>query len=140
MMALSCFTDGASRPTKQSVATALASSGPLWLGLIRHITTRYPPISEEWAFSSAQAGWSLRLVHKKRRILYLIPQEGAFLVGVVLGEKAVTAANSSPLPKAVLSEINGARKYAEGRGIRLRVQSPADVQSVEVLAAIKVEN
>jgi carbohydrate-selective porin OprB len=61
-------------------------------------------------------------------------------VGVVLGEKAVIAANNSSLSKVVLGEINGARKYAEGRGIRLKVQSQEDLQSVELLAAIKMEN
>jgi len=139
-MALSCFVDRASQPTKESLSKALASSSALWFSLIQHITAQYHPISEEWAISGAQSGWSLRLVHKKRRILYLIPQEGTFLVGVVLGEKAVIAANNSLLSKVVLGEINGARKYAEGRGIRLKVQSQEDLQSVELLAAIKMEN
>lgn len=139
-MALSCFEDRATPPTRESLSAALGSSSAFWFALIQHLTSRYGSLSEEWAFSGAQYGWSLRLVHKKRRVLYLIPQAGAFLVGVVLGEKAVAAANRSPLAQAVLDEINGARKYAEGRGIRWKVRSQEDLQSVELLAAIKMSH
>jgi hypothetical protein len=139
-MALSCFDDRASQPTKEAIAKVLGSTSALWFELVQMMAAHYPPIEEEWAFSGAQYGWSLRLIHKKRRVLYLIPQAGAFLVGVVLGEKAVAAANRSPLAQAVLDEINSARKYAEGRGIRWRVQSQEDLHSVELLAAIKMSH
>jgi hypothetical protein len=56
----------------------------------------------------------------------------------VLGDKAVAAANASSLPKSVLEEINGAKRFAEGRGIRLKVTSRRDLVSVQTLAAIKL--
>jgi hypothetical protein len=138
-MALSCFDDRAARPSEAEVRAALGPSGDLWFALIGHLSAQAPPILEEWAFSGAQYGWSLRLVHKKRRILYLIPQTAGFLVGVVLGDKAVAAANASSLPKSVLEEINGAKRYAEGRGVRLRVISPRDLVAIKTLADIKLE-
>jgi len=137
-MALSCFDDRAARPSEPEVRMALGPSGELWFALIGHMSALAPPIAEEWAFSGAQYGWSLRLVHKKRRILYLIPQTNGFLVGVVLGDKAVVAANASSLPKSVLEEINGAKRFAEGRGIRLKVTSRRDLVAVQTLAAIKL--
>jgi hypothetical protein len=139
-MALSCFGDRASRPTRESLAGALGSSSALWAELIEHIAARHPPLSEEWAFAGAQYGWSLRLVQKKRRVVYLIPQSGSFLAGVVLGEKAVRAANESSLPEPVLSQINSAKQYAEGRGIRLRVERREDLEHVERLVEIKLES
>jgi hypothetical protein len=117
---------------------ALGPSGDLWFALIEHLSAQAHPICEEWAFAGAQYGWSLRLVHKKRRIVYLIPQTAGFLVGVVLGDKAVAAANASSLPKPVLEEINGAKRYAEGRGIRLRVKSPRDLAAVKTLVTLKL--
>lgn len=57
-----------------------------------------------------------------------------------LGEKAVKAAHESDLPISVLKVIDGATKYAEGRGMRLEVRSAEDVRNVEKLAVIKMAN
>jgi hypothetical protein len=40
----------------------------------------------------------------------------------------------------VLAVIDGAPKYAEGRGVRIPVRSKRDLEGVERLAAIKVAN
>ena len=137
-MAPSCFDDRSHKPDKRQIKTALGSSSDLWFGLIEDVSAQFAPIVEEWAFSGANYGWSLRLIHKKRRILYLIPQKGHFLAAVVFGDKAVVAANESSLPAEVLRELNDAPKYAEGRGIRLQVKSREDLKTVETLVSIKV--
>ena len=45
-----------------------------------------------------------------------------FAVGFVLGEKAFSAARDSDLPASVLELIENAKKYPEGRGLRLEVR------------------
>lgn len=139
-MALSALDDRSEAPDEASLRAALGRAGALWFSLIGALSTRYPPMSQEWAFPGTKYGWSLRLVHKKRRILYMTPQRGQFTVAVVLGEKAVEAANHGALPASILAELNGAKKYAEGRGIRLEVKNSGDIEAVELLVAIKVEN
>jgi hypothetical protein len=62
------------------------------------------------------------------------------LASFVLGEKAVKAAYESDLPASVLSVIGAARKYAEGRGVRIEVRSAMDVRAVETLAMIKMSH
>jgi hypothetical protein len=44
------------------------------------------------------------------------------------------------LPDSVLSIIDSARKYAEGRGVRLEVRSKRDLENIKELAAIKMAN
>jgi hypothetical protein len=44
------------------------------------------------------------------------------------------------LPVSVLKIIDNAKKYVEGRGVRLEVRSAEDVRNVEKLAAIKMAN
>jgi len=139
-MALSVFDDRRRQPSDSAIRTALQESSELWFDLIAHASTEYAPTTLEWAFAGTQYGWSLRLLYKKRRLLYLIPRRGGFLVGVVLGEKAFRAANSGPLPRAVLEELNRAPKYAEGRGIRLAVNSAQDLMTIKALLSIKVAN
>ena len=80
------------------------------------------------------------MVHRKRRIVYMTPQKEQFTVGLVLGDRAVAAANESSLPAAILEEINSARKYAEGRGVRIEVTSDEDLRAIKLLADIKMAN
>jgi hypothetical protein len=137
-MALSAF-DGKSRPPSPAeLKKVLGKSAGLWDQLISHITESSPPITEQWNFSGAKFGWSLRLRRKDRIVLYMTPQAGVFLVGIVLGEKAAKAAHESSLPDSVLTLIDGAPRYAEGRGIRLAVATRRDLLAVKQLAALKM--
>ena len=73
-------------------------------------------------------------------MLYMTPCPGYFLASFALGEKAVKAARESGLPDSVLAVIDNAKKYAEGRGVRLEVRSAKDVKNIEKLAQIKIAN
>ena len=139
-MALGAFGDKERRPGEADLRAALGASAPRWFSLIERLSARYPPMAEEWAFPGQKYGWSLRLVHRKRRILYLTPQEDKFLAGLVLSDKAVAAAAASELPGWVLDELHAARRYAEGRGIRLEVGAQEHIRIVELLVAIKIES
>lgn len=98
----------------------------------------YAPVTEQWNFASAKFGWSLRLKQGDRIILYLIPQTGRFLVGLVLGGKAVAAARSAGLPEPVLKVIAEAPRYAEGTGVRLPVGTERDLPPIRTLTALKM--
>jgi hypothetical protein len=137
-MALSVFDDVAKRPDAESLKAALGPASPLWDAIRPFAASHWDPVGEEWVFSSKKAGWSVRLRHKGKIILYLIPQEGCFLVGFVLGDRAVVEAHRAGLPAAVLDEINGARRYAEGTGFRFAVRTSEDLRAVEELARIKM--
>jgi hypothetical protein len=137
-MALSAFDDQALCPGPRDLTRVLGETGVLWRRLISHVTKTYPPITKEWNFSGAKFGWSLRLKNHDRIVLYLTPQADRFLVGVVLGQKAVTAARDRKLPGSVLALIDRAPRYAEGRGIRLTVAPGDDLAPVRHLAALKM--
>jgi hypothetical protein len=62
------------------------------------------------------------------------------MASFALGEKAVKAAHESDLPASVLEIIDSAKKYAEGRGVRLEVRNAEDICNVEKLAVIKMTN
>ena len=55
-------------------------------------------------------------------------------------EKAVKAAHAAGLPKTVLTAIDKAPKYAEGRGVRFEVRTKKDLEGIRELAAIKMSN
>ncbi len=139
-MALSALDDRSIAPEARLLARVLGRSSGHWVTLTGNLRSRYDPLVEKWSFSGAKYGWSLGLKHKKRTILYLIPQRGYFLVAFVLGKKAIAAAHDSDLPGAVIEAINGGKQYPEGRGVRLEVRNRKDLAAVEGLAAIKMAN
>ncbi len=68
------------------------------------------------------------------------PCANCFRVSLVLGDRGVAAARASDLPKAVLKEIDEARRYAEGTGIRLLIKKAEDLTPVRTLVEIKLQN
>ncbi len=139
-MALSAFDDPALPPAPASLRKSLGDAARSWTDLVAHVAATCPPIEEAWSFSGAKYGWSLRLKRGERVLVYLTPQEGRFLAGFVLGEKAIAAATGNGLPPAVLSLLDAAPRYAEGRGIRVTVGPGDDLSTVRHLVALKVDS
>jgi len=137
-MALSVFDDKSRCPELSALNDVLGEAAGLWHQLVSHVADHYAPITEQWNFSGAKYGWSMRLKRKERVVLYMTPQAGQFLVGVVLGETAAAAAHKSGLPDSVLTLIDSAPRYAEGRGIRVAVGTADDLGAVQQLAALKM--
>jgi Protein of unknown function (DUF3788) len=137
-MPLSAFEDPAQPPSSDELHHTLGPSATLWVALLQHVQSLCGPLSELWNHSGAKGGWSLRLKQKERVILYVIPQRGAFLVGLVLGERAAQNAEASSLPPLALAALTAAPKYAEGRGIRLSVTSQACLEAVQALVPFKL--
>jgi hypothetical protein len=136
---LSAFGDRAHPPDENSLGKMLGKAHAAW-AVLKSGAARSGALAEEWAFSSAAAGWSLRLKDGKRVIVYMTPQEGRFLASFALGEKAVGAARAAGLPESLLAAIEAAPRYAEGRGFRMEIRTVRDARAVATLAGIKRAN
>ena len=137
-MAYSVFDDKAAKPGGDDLARVLGKSLARWNELRDWAGAEYAPLSEEWVYSGKAYGWSLRLKQKKRAVLYLTPCDGYFRASLALGEKAAATAHRAQLPASVLTLIDEAPTYPEGRAIRIEVKKKADVQVVQVIANIKM--
>jgi hypothetical protein len=137
-MALSAFDDKSKKPNASDLKRTLKRASTHWDNLISHIASEFPPLDETWSFAGANWGWSLRLRQRKRTVLYMTPGEGYFFVGFALGEKAVKAAHGSTLPDSILTVIDGAKKYAEGRAVRIEIRAKKDLENAKMLASIKM--
>lgn len=136
-MALSAFDDKAAPPDEDALAATLGAAYELWNTLRGRLASGWHPYAELWGYTSKSTGWGLRVKRGERVIVYLTPRHGEFLASFALGEKAVLDAQARGLPSAVVELIDGARRYAEGRAVRLTVTSAADIDVVEKLAAAK---
>jgi len=129
------FLDKASKPTSTRLAEALGARATYWDELKRHAPG---PVVEDWKHYGKTIGWTLKLLHGKRNLLFLTAHRGSFTVSFVLGDKAVAAAQRSDLPPKVIDELVTARKYAEGRGIRIAVTSRRALEQAKALLDIKL--
>lgn len=136
-MALSSLDDRSQVPDEDALSRVLGRAWEHWESLLAGVQSSDDRWSGEWNFGGPKYGWSLRLKQGRRTIVYLIPGTGRFLVGFVLGEMAVRSALEAGLSPAVVDLIQGAPKYAEGRGFRLEVKSRSGVEQAKKLAAIK---
>jgi hypothetical protein len=139
-MALSEFADKSRQPTDDDLAATLGQTFDAWIELKALVVARYPQASSVWAFGGKSIGWGLRLKVQDRIILYMTPCQNHFLVSFVLGERAVKAAHASGLPAAVLSSVDSAKKYAEGRGVRFEIRTIDEIRHMATLATIKMAN
>jgi hypothetical protein len=137
-MATSAFDEKSSPPQADQLHTVLGRAARHWEALVERLASAYPPLTETWKYGGQKWGWALRLQRKKRTVVWLTPCRGHFIAGFALGEKAVQAAHESGLPAAVLTLIDGAKKYAEGRAVRLEVRTQKDARIVEQVAAAKM--
>ena len=87
------FTDKKHQPEYDEVMQVLKGRSKHWNELVDALRSEYEPVTEEWKCYSVKFGWCMRLLRKKRAILYMTPYEGYFSAVVVLGEKAVKDAH-----------------------------------------------
>jgi hypothetical protein len=139
-MAESIFDDKSEAPTSSELEIALGKTAALLKEIEQHLFDLFGEITHEWKFYGKKAGWTLALVYKDRRILHLIPRSGLFTVVFTLGKRAALISQGSDLPAGILSAIENAREYAEGKSIRFDVLSTEDVAIVRKLVAIKMSN
>jgi len=128
------------KPTEAGLAAALGASRPLWDDLLAHLATETGAEIREWKSYSPKTGWALRVLRKKRTIVWLSPCPGCFRVTFILSDRALEAARATRLSKRTLKVIAEAPRYPEGTGVRLIVKQLRDVPDVKRLAVVKREN
>lgn len=134
------FLDKSVKPTKAMLADALGQSYKYWDEIKNTLEGQHGKLTEEWKYYSSSSGWTLKLLLKKRNLFFFTPCAKYFRVAFVFGDKAVDAVEESNLPVAMIRELKNAKRYTEGRGLRIDVKKQGDVKNIVKLAAIKVEN
>lgn len=136
----SCFTEKEITPSQKDLKKALGSTFSSWLEIQEYAKKSYPCAVEEWNFSSPKYGWSFRVKDKKRVIIYLLPREQFFKVAMVFGQKATNEILKSSISDIIKQDIQNARVYAEGRGIRIDITDKALTADIKTLISIKLSH
>lgn len=134
------FVGRAGKPTAEEVNAVLGASAKVWTELVDELAAKYAVPLQEWKSSSPKYGWSLRLLRKKRTIVYLSPCEGCFRVAFILGDKAVKALRHGKLSQSLAELIDEAPRYPEGTGVRLIVRGTKEMAAIRKLVEAKLAN
>lgn len=104
------------------------------------IKSEFGDLTHEWKFYGQKSGWVLKLLHKQRNILFIIPCKGFFRVAFTFGAKAANEVMASKLPDYIKYELSIAKKYSEGQTIQLEITTEEQAENVLHLIQIKLRN
>jgi hypothetical protein len=134
----SIFMDKSQIPEDDDLRGALGDKYSLWMAIRDRVYEKYPEGFEEWNFPGKKYGWSFRIKDKKRAIVYLLPGDQAFMAAFVFGGRALEAILTSEVSEQIKSDLEGAKVYAEGRGIRIPVPDKSSLKDISILIDIKL--
>ena len=140
MTDISIFSDKAVLPSDQAVVAKLGLSYKYWSQIKEYVLERYQDGICEWNFHGKKYGWSFRIKDKRRAIIYFLPRDNYFKVAFVFGQKATDIILNSDISESIKNELAQARKYAEGRGIRIEVNDGSKIFDIKKLVDIKLAN
>ena len=133
----SVFDDKAHPPDDTALAEALGRTKRHWDEVVAYGLDAFDGVADEWKFYGKKHGWQLKLLHKRRALLWLVPHEKSFLAGMALRESAMDAVRKARLPADLEREILDAKPYMEGKPARVEVTNLKDVATVKKLLALK---
>jgi hypothetical protein len=128
------------KPSNNMITTTLVDTYALWEELYSHVKATYPSIVEEWKYYGKTAGWCLKLVSKKRNLLFFIPLKGYFRIRIVLSEKVVAYLETIELPNEIKKAIHAATPYIEGRSIDIDINHSEQIEAIKNLLKIKFKS
>ena len=134
----SIFTDKNKLPNDNDLKESLGDTYQLWQLIKEYVISKYPKVLEEWNCSNY--GWSCRIKDKKRAIIYLLPRDNFFKVAFVFGQKATDLIMKSHIADSIKTELDSAKVYAEGRGIRIDIKDKMIISDIKELIDIKLAN
>jgi len=138
---LSAFSDKAIIPNDGMVSGILGDAAAIWTELRSHVEDTYPNVVGEWKHYGKAAGWTYKLLSKKRNLLFAVPMYSCFKVRFCLGEKGCACVEADgELSEDIKEAFRAATKYVEGRGIDIDVTRREQLETIKRLLKIKYEN
>lgn len=132
------FIDKSKQPNDAMLSASLGSSYGIWKEILTSVVEEFGPVVGEWKYYGTKIGWTMKLLVKKRNLFFFSPYNGYFILSFVFGDKSVKEVEKSALSERIKSDLRNARKYAEGRGLRLEVKKRSQIHTILKLVAIKM--
>jgi hypothetical protein len=139
-MSVSVFDSKLVLPNEKMLATELGKTKEHFNLIASFIRNEGGDLRLEWKFYGEKSGWLLKMLCKKRNMMFVVPGKDHFKVSFIFGEKAVGEIMASDLPDFIKQLISGSKKYPEGRGIQLEIKTRKDCEQILNLIRIKLSH
>jgi hypothetical protein len=137
-MSENVFKSKETKPDEEMIRGTLGANYAQLENLRQFLKDEIGETTEEWKYYGQKLGWTLKTFLKKRNLFFIGMYEGYFNIAFVFGDKAVNRVLDSEIDPSLKKELAEARKYAEGRGISIKVDNPDCLDDIEELIRIKV--
>jgi hypothetical protein len=108
--------------------------GEIWETLLARLESECGAGKRVWHQYSKKVPAALRVKKGERTIVYLSPGADGFLASFAMGAGALALVREAGFGHL----LEGAKKYAEGTAVRVRVREVGDLEGVLALAAAKI--
>src|SRR5688572_4140410 len=126
----SVFTEKTVKPDNFELKNSLGDTFKYWQSISGSVKKLEPNTIGEWHYSGTKFGWHFRIKDKKRVVVYLLPRKDFFKTAFVFGKKATEKILKSDLDQNIKTQLQNAKDYAEGRGIRIDVKNDSVINDL----------
>lgn len=126
------------KPTEELIKANLLDNYSQLEEIRKFIDVTLGETQEEWKNYGKKIGWLLKKLYKKRNLFFITICSGYFNVTFVFGDKAVNSIVDSTISPTLKTSLMEARKYAEGRGLSIKVEDDKYLADIKMLLQIKV--
>jgi len=133
MSSENAFTSEESPPDEKRIEQFLQSNYAHLEPIRQFILDTYGETVEEWKYYGVKNGWLLKKYYKKRNLFFISIYNGYFKISFAFGEKAVHAISGSAISQELKTQLDPARKYAEGRGLTIKVDDSGYLENLKPL-------
>jgi hypothetical protein len=130
----SIFTDKNKMPDDNDLKKSLGDNYRQWQTIKDYVKLKFPNGSENCNCSGYN--WSFTIKDKKRAIIYLLPRDKFFKLAFVFGQKATEKILQGQISGEIKKQLESARVYAEGLGIRIEIKNDLLIQDIKELIDI----
>jgi hypothetical protein len=126
------------RPSKEEILKTIGEKSSLWLEIHKFVEENYD-FSPELVFFTKKRGWTIRYRKSGKTLGYFFPEDNAFSVLLVLGDKESEKVDSikNRLEARIKSVFENTEQLHDGRWLWIRVLTKSDVESVKLLLQAK---
>ena len=132
------LTDKSQFPTEDVIFSHIGKCRKYWESVFHYIHTNHPDFTEQWRYYNDGKSWLMKVVRKSKTIFWLSVWNGFFRITFYFGDKAEKAIFDSPVSEKLKQEFKNGKRLGSIRGITVAVNSPADLEDIKSLIAVKL--
>ncbi|MCG8570390.1 MAG: DUF3788 domain-containing protein [Spirochaetes bacterium] len=126
------------KPSEDDILKLIGNRVQLWKKIHCYVEKNYD-FKPELVFFTRKYGWAVRYKKSGRTLCYFFPEEDAFSILIVLGEKEAekVEARKSNLNENIKQVFAATEQLRDGRWIWIRILEQSDLESLVVLLNAK---